>query len=70
MTEEERQRRIAALLEERRGYEIHGRKERVAQVDYQLALLGHEKAGGAKRASRPSRKSGQHRLRGSDREER
>jgi hypothetical protein len=31
---------IAALLRERSGYELAGRKDRVAQVDEQLAALG------------------------------
>ena len=31
---------IAALREERRGYELYGRDDRAAQVDAELARLG------------------------------
>lgn len=31
---------VEALLEERRGYALHGRKDRVAQVDAELAKYG------------------------------
>lgn len=51
--------RIKALLEERRGYELHGKAERVAEVDAELRRLG---AGGrppVKRAvKRPAVKKG------------
>jgi len=36
---------IAALLEERRGYETHGRDDRVAEVDEQLKARGYKEAG-------------------------
>jgi len=44
---------IDALLEERRGYEIHGRTDRVADVDEQLALRGHQEAAEARAAAAP-----------------
>lgn len=39
---------IAALLEERRGYEVHGRSDRVAEVDEQLAARGYREAASAR----------------------
>lgn len=36
---------IEALLEERRGYETHGRDDRVAEVDEQLKARGYKEAG-------------------------
>lgn len=44
---------IRALLEERHGYEVHGRADRVAEVDEQLALRGHKAAGEARAAAAP-----------------
>jgi len=43
---------IEALLEERRGYEVRGRKDRVAEVDKALADAGHKpvKKAAAKKA--------------------
>lgn len=48
MTEEERQRKIAALNEELRGYELSGRKDRAEQVREQLGILGASKGRPAK----------------------
>lgn len=36
---------VEALLEERRGYETHGRDDRVAEVDEQLKARGYKEAG-------------------------
>lgn len=36
---------VEALLEERRGYETHGRTERVAEVNEQLKARGYKEAG-------------------------
>lgn len=44
---------VAALLEERRGYETYGRADRVAEVDEQLALRGYEAAGEARAKAAP-----------------
>lgn len=44
---------VDALLEERRGYELHGRDERVAQVDEQLAIRGHGDAAKARAKAAP-----------------
>jgi hypothetical protein len=58
VTKEEKQATIGALLEERRGYELRGEDDRVAQVDAQLKALGHEARKPAARAeTRPSRKA-------------
>ena len=58
VTKEDDKATIAALLEERRGYELRGEKGRVAEVDKQLAALGH---GAQKRSAtaqkRPSSKA-------------
>jgi hypothetical protein len=55
VTKEEKKATIAALLEERRGYVLRDEKDRVAQVDAQLRVLGHEAKKPAARAlSRPS----------------
>jgi hypothetical protein len=35
---------IAALLEERRGYLVRGLKDRAAEVDAELARVGHKSA--------------------------
>lgn len=40
-TREQDEALVAALLEERRGYELRGAAERVAEVDAQLKRLGH-----------------------------
>lgn len=50
LTDEQRAAQIAALIEERRGYEIHGQKDRVAEVDAVLSHLGHQAQAPAKRA--------------------
>ena len=42
---------IAALLEERRGYEQHGKDEKVAEVNAELKRLGHKGKAPAKRAT-------------------
>lgn len=52
MTKEDEKATIAALLEERRGYELRGEDERVAQVDAQLKHLGHDAEKASKRAAR------------------
>ena len=51
---------VVALLEERRGYEVRGMKDRVAQVDAELAKFGVEvekpkpaKAAAKKAAAKP-----------------
>jgi hypothetical protein len=58
VTEEDRKARIVALLEERRGYEQRGLKERVEAVNRELRRLGAEGAPPAARAERrPSRRA-------------
>lgn len=52
MTAAQRQAHIQALLTEREGYERAGNDERVAQVDEQLRVYGHEAQTPAKRAER------------------
>lgn len=42
---------VDALLEERRGYETHGRADRVAEVDEQLKARGYKEAGQKRAAS-------------------
>lgn len=49
-TDEQRAAEVAALIRERAGYEIHGPKDRVAEVDAQLARLGAQGSAPAKRA--------------------
>lgn len=44
---------IEALLEERRGYVIFGREDRVAAVDEQLAIRGYKAAAEARAAAAP-----------------
>lgn len=44
---------IDALLEERRGYLVHGRADRVAAVDEQLALRGYQEAAQARAEAAP-----------------
>jgi hypothetical protein len=56
MTNEEKKTLVAALLEERRGYEIHGKKDRVALVDAELKRLGAEGKAPAKRAEKRAKK--------------
>jgi hypothetical protein len=48
---------IAALLEERRGYEMRGQADRVAQVDRQLSALGHNAAKASARAEKRPRRA-------------
>lgn len=52
MTNEEQKAQVAALIEERRGYERRGEKERVAAVDAELRRLGAAGAQPAKRAEK------------------
>jgi len=52
MTEEERKSYIAALLEERRGYEMNGDADAVAGVDTELKRVGHKAKAPAKRATK------------------
>jgi hypothetical protein len=49
---------IRALLEERHGYEVYGRDDRVAQVDEQLALRGYGAAVAARAAAKPKTSRG------------
>lgn len=57
MTNEEEKSKIAALLEERAGYERAGRKDRVAAVDAELKHLGHVAEKPVERAAkRPAQK--------------
>lgn len=55
MTSEQRAAQIAALLEERRGYEIKGDADKVAQVDAELRAHGYEGAPPAARAEKRPR---------------
>lgn len=58
MDEETKARQIAALIEERRGYELKGDDDRVKQVDASLRALGAAGAPPAKRAAkRPAPKT-------------
>lgn len=57
MTDEQRTRMIAALIEERRGYLLAGKTDRAGQVDVQLRLLGAEGSPPAKRATKRTKKS-------------
>lgn len=50
MTSEQQKDHIAALLREREGYERHGLKDRVKDVDAELTRLGHKAKAPAKRA--------------------
>lgn len=52
MTDQEKERQIAALLEERRGYENRGLTERVAEVNEMLRNLGVNAEPPAKRSSK------------------
>ncbi len=40
VTKEEQSGQIQALLQERRGYEVHGQTDRVKEVDKELKRLG------------------------------
>lgn len=52
MTDEERAGKIRALLEERAGYVQRGQSERAAQVDAELARIGHQAAKPVERAEK------------------
>lgn len=52
MSKEQDQAKIAALLEEKRGYVVRGLDDRVAAVDAELGRLGAKGAPPAKRASK------------------
>ena len=52
MTDEQRKAQIAALLNERRGYEMYGNEQGVKDVDESLADIGYEAKPPAKRATR------------------
>ena len=52
MTDEMREARIRALVEERAGYVVRGLDDRVAEVDAALRALGHGAAPKAKRAEK------------------
>jgi len=52
MTEEERKAYIAGLLEERRGYEVKGDTDAIAQVDAELKRVGHKAKAPAKRSEK------------------
>ena len=56
MNEQARKDNIVALIEERRGWQIKGRADRVADVDAELRRLGHEAAPPVRRAERRVRK--------------
>jgi hypothetical protein len=51
LTKEQRENYIRALLEERRGYVLHGLDDRVAEVDAELARVGASAEPPAKRAA-------------------
>jgi hypothetical protein len=58
MNENEKAEQIAALIRERKGYEIRGLADRVASVDAALREIGAEGATPAKRsAKRPAGKA-------------
>lgn len=52
MTNEQRKTYITALLEERRAAEVNGKPDRVDAINAELALVGHEGATPAKRATK------------------
>jgi hypothetical protein len=56
MNEQARKDNIVALIEERRGWQLKGRADRVADVDAELRRLGHEAAAPVVRAERRTRK--------------
>lgn len=55
LTEERREALLAALEQERRGYETHGREERVRLVDAEITRLGGGAAPGVQK--RPRRRA-------------
>jgi hypothetical protein len=55
MTSEQKRDLIAALIRERAGYEQYGHTDRVAEVDAELAKLGHRAKPPAQRAQRMTR---------------
>lgn len=57
-TKEQNKEYIAALLEERRGYALHGKTDMVAGVDAELARVGHKAKAPAKRATKMKAKKG------------
>lgn len=57
-TDAQNKAKISALLEELRGYEAHGKKDRAEQVKEQLKALGHKAAAPAKRATKATAKKG------------
>lgn len=57
MTDEQRATYISGLLQERAGYEQHGRDDKVAEVNAELQRLGEKGSAPAKRAEkRPASK--------------
>ena len=52
MTDEEKARHIASLVNERRGYEMRGLTDRVRAVDDQLRALGEKASTPAARATK------------------
>lgn len=50
MTDEQKAEHLRALIEERRGYELAGKTERVALVDVEIKRFGGEAKAPAKRA--------------------
>jgi len=52
MTDEEKARHIASLVNERRGYEMRGLPDRVRAVDDQLRALGEKASTPAARATK------------------
>lgn len=57
-TDEKTKAQIAALLEERRGYEMHGKADRLKQVDEALKALGHKATPPAKRGTKAAPRQG------------
>lgn len=55
-TTEQKQRYIRALLRERAGYVQYGREDQVAQVDAELARVGHQATKPSERAERMTAK--------------
>lgn len=49
---------VRALLEERRGYVLYGKADRVAAVDEQLALRGYRQAAQERAKAAPARPQG------------
>lgn len=52
MTDEEKARHIASLVNERRGYEMRGLTDRIRAVDAELHLLGQSASTPAARATK------------------